>query len=148
MLYINSLALWGGWEVRGGSEIFRIKLACGAAALHSMLFSLPHDDHVSCEAGSQLCFLLQSSFMWSLPHVLPVPLHSVDSENGGGAPCGGLGRRETGLFHISVYTHNSNTIVSGCCLFSRLITFLSAKKKFVHVDCLLQNCVVILFKFS
>lgn len=23
--------------------------------------------------------------MWSLPHVLPVPLCSVDSENGGGA---------------------------------------------------------------
>lgn len=68
------------------------------------LFSLPHDSHASCEAGSQLCFLSQSSFMWSLPHVLPVPLCSVDSENGGGAPCGGLRQNREKSFLLSLAT--------------------------------------------
>lgn len=42
-----------------------------AAAPHSMAFSPPHDGPASCGAGSQLCFLSQSPFMWSLPRVLP-----------------------------------------------------------------------------
>lgn len=33
---------------------------------------LPHDGPASCGAGSQRCFLSQSPFMWSLPHVMPV----------------------------------------------------------------------------
>lgn len=55
-----------------------------------LFFSLPRNRHVSCGAGSQLCFLSQTPFMWSLPRVLPAPLCSVDSENGGGAPRGEL----------------------------------------------------------
>lgn len=55
-----------------------------AAAPHSTtsFFSPPppcHDGRASCGAGSQLCFLSQSPFMWSLPRVLP-----VDSEGRGG----------------------------------------------------------------
>lgn len=37
---------------------------------------LPHDGRASCGAGSQLCFLSQSPFMWSLPRVLPVDSQS------------------------------------------------------------------------
>lgn len=47
-----------------------------------LFFSPPppsHDGRASCGAGSQLCFLSQSPFMWSLPRVLP-----VDSEGRGG----------------------------------------------------------------
>lgn len=53
-----------------------------AAAPHSTasFFSppLPPDGRASCGAGSQLCFLSRSPFMWSLPRVFP-----VDSETRG-----------------------------------------------------------------
>lgn len=75
----------GGW---GESLICGVHLAQDPAALHSKPFSLPRNRRVSCEAGSQLCFLSQTSFMWSLPRVLPALLCSVDSENRGGAPRG------------------------------------------------------------
>lgn len=50
----------------------------------------------------------------------------------------GLAEERQVFSYLCPHTHNSDTVVSGCCLFSRLITFLSAKrkKKFVHVDCL------------
>lgn len=55
-----------------------------SSAFHGLFFfflllPLPPDGAASCGAGSQLCFLSQSPFMWSLPRVLP-----VDSERRGG----------------------------------------------------------------
>lgn len=52
-------------------------LRCRSSAFHDFFFffsppPLPHDGRASCGAGSQLCFLSQSPFMWSLPRVLPV----------------------------------------------------------------------------
>lgn len=108
-----------------------------------MPFSLPHDSHASCEAGSQLCFLSQSSFMWSLPHVLPVPLCSVDSENGGGAPCGGLRQNREKSFLLSLATwtnlqrHNNVRLLP---VFTFTVTtFLSAKNSHSHELCVVDE---------
>lgn len=67
---------WGGANMRPTRP--RALLTLPQLRIPRLLFffspppPLPHDGRASCGAGSQLCFLSQSPFMWSLPRVLPV----------------------------------------------------------------------------
>lgn len=65
LLWLTERGLNWGLRCPLGSRPLRLRIPCLLHCLPTAMFP---------EAGSQLCFLSQSSFMWSLPSVLPVLL--------------------------------------------------------------------------